>query len=77
MLDISKSNYKNWPNSYTMSNDKIELVALSDVGPRIIRYGFIGEPNQFVEFPEQSGLTGGNEWRIYGGHRITSRFIFR
>jgi hypothetical protein len=30
----------------------------------------VGGPNLFAEYPEQLGLTGGDTWRIYGGHRF-------
>jgi hypothetical protein len=48
----------------------VELILTTDVGPRVIRYGFVGDKNEFKEFPEMVGKTGGDEWRIYGGHRL-------
>ena len=62
--------YGGWPNCIRLSSGPIELVATTDVGPRIIRLGFAGENNLFKEFPEQMGKTGGEEWRSYGGHRL-------
>jgi hypothetical protein len=67
---IEKIEYKGWPNCYRLSNDLVDLVVTSDVGPRIIRYGFIGEPNEFKENAEELGKTGGEAWRAYGGHRL-------
>jgi len=29
-------------------NDQIELVTPTDIGPRILRFGFIGQQNEFV-----------------------------
>lgn len=46
MISIVKINYKGWCNSFRVSNGKLELVVLADVGPRIIRYGFVGDVNQ-------------------------------
>jgi len=54
--------YKGWKNCCRLTNGKLELVVTADVGPRIIRFGFVDGENEF--------LTGGNEWRIYGGHRL-------
>ena len=62
--------YSNWQNCLRLANAKIELIATIDVGPRIIRFGFIGKQNEFAEYPEQVGLTGGNTYRSYGGHRL-------
>lgn len=67
---IEKVEFGGWPNCYRMTNGEIELVATTDVGPRIIRFGFVNERNLFKVFPEQLGKTGGEEWRIYGGHRL-------
>lgn len=62
--------YGGWPNCVRLSNGRLELVATTDVGPRIVRFGYEGGPNLLAEFPEQAGLTGGDTWRIYGGHRL-------
>lgn len=69
-LKISKEEYGGWPNCYRLSNGIIDLVVTTDVGPRIIRFGFFGGENVFKEYPEMLGRTGGDEWRIYGGHRL-------
>lgn len=65
-----KFSFGGWKNCIRMANDEIELVATTEVGPRIERFGFIGGQNLFREIPEQQGKTGGKEWRIYGGHRL-------
>jgi len=65
-----KINYCGWPNCIRLFNDEIELVVTTDIGPRIVRVGFINKQNLFYLEPEQRGKTGGDEWRIYGGHRL-------
>ena len=45
-------------------------MVLADVGPRVISYAFVGGENIFHEVPEQAGLTGSSEFRLYGGHRL-------
>lgn len=67
---MRKVAYAGWKNCYKLSNGKIELILTGDVGPRIIRFGFVGGPNEFCEWPEQLGTTGGKQWKIYGGHRL-------
>lgn len=59
-----------WEQCVRLANPKIDLVVTTAVGPRIARLGFVGERNEFWEIPEQQGLTGGDEWRLYGGHRL-------
>lgn len=69
-VSIFRIPYGGWPNCYAITNGDIEAVATTDVGPRIIRLGFRGGENIFQEFPDQLGVRGGDEWRIYGGHRL-------
>jgi hypothetical protein len=70
VIRIEKKEYRGWKNAFHLSNDAVELVVLSDVGPRIVRYAFCGQENQFHEFDDQAGKLGGAEFRLYGGHRL-------
>ncbi len=69
-VTVEKIEYAGWPNCYRVSNGEVELVVTSDVGPRIIRYGFVGGQNLFVELEEDLGRTGDEGWRLYGGSRL-------
>ena len=69
-VKVEKIAYGGWPNCVRMTNGTVELVATTDVGPRIIRFGFVGQDNEFFEDPNQIGKTGGSEWMSYGGHRF-------
>jgi hypothetical protein len=69
-MKVEKITYGGWQNCYRLTNGVMELVVTADVGPRIIRCGFVGDSNVFKEYPEMLGRTGGDEWRIYGGHRL-------
>jgi hypothetical protein len=70
LLIMESINYGGWPNCCRLANALVEVVVTADVGPRIIRFGFVGEANEFKEYPEMLGQVGGDEWRIYGGHRL-------
>jgi len=67
---MDRISYAGWDNCYRLSNRAIELVVTADVGPRVIRLATRRGPNLFKEFEDMLGLTGGDEWRIYGGHRL-------
>lgn len=69
-MDIKKVAYKGWKNCVRLSNRLVDLVITTDVGPRVIRYGFAGRNNMFKEYEDTLGKTGGNTWRLYGGHRL-------
>lgn len=62
--------YSGWSRCLRMTNGTIDLIATTEVGPRIIRFGFNDGPNEFVEYPDQMGKTGGDAYRSYGGHRL-------
>jgi len=67
---MEKISYGGWDNCFRLSNGKIELIVTADVGPRIIRFGFIDRENMFKEFSEQMGKTESSEWLSFGGHRL-------
>lgn len=69
-MTVCKKPYGGWPNCYWLTNGRLELVVTTDVGPRIIRFGFVGEANVLREYPKLLGRSGGAEWLIYGGHRL-------
>ena len=69
-LKCEKIAYKGWPNCLRLTNGKLEIVVATDVGPRIIRFGKVGSQNFMKEFPQFLGKTGGQDWCIYGGHRL-------
>jgi hypothetical protein len=67
---IEEINYLGWKRNLLLRQNGVELVITLDVGPRLIRYAFVGGQNVFKEYPEQLGKSGENEWRIRGGHRF-------
>lgn len=52
------------------SNGIVDVAVTVDCGPRIIRYGFVGEHNQFCENHSEKVSVGEDFWRIRGGHRL-------
>lgn len=69
-VKVQKAEYKGWPNCYRVSNGEIELIVTGDVGPRVIRFGFVGGQNLFKEFPEQLGHSGEEKFQLRGGDRV-------
>jgi hypothetical protein len=67
---VEKVGYKGWPNCYRVSNGEVELIVTSDVGPRVIRFGFVGGQNVLKEFTEQLGKTGEKDFQLRGGSRV-------
>jgi hypothetical protein len=69
-VTVEKIDFKGWPNSYRMTNGELELVVTGDVGPRVIRLGFVGGQNVFKEHAGEIGTSGEPTWRNRGGHRL-------
>ena len=69
-VTVEKTAYKGWPNCYRVTNGEIELVVTGDVGPRIIRFGFVGGQNLFKEYADQLGKTGEEKFQLRGGSRV-------
>jgi hypothetical protein len=67
---LERIRYRGWENAYRISNNAVALIVLADVGPRVISYHFIGGENIFHEVAEEASLTGGSDFRLYGGHRL-------
>jgi hypothetical protein len=67
---IEKISYGGWPNCYRLTDGTLELIVTSDIGPRVIRCGFVGGQNFFREFEDQLGHSGERDWQIRGGHRL-------
>ena len=68
--NIEQVSWGGWPNCYRLANSEIELILTADVGPRVIRCGFVGGPNVFKEYAEELGGMGEATWKIRGGHRV-------
>jgi hypothetical protein len=69
-IKIEPTSYGGWANCYRVSDGETELVVTTDVGPRVMRYGFVGERNLFVEIADQRGKSGETWWAMRGGHRL-------
>src|SRR5947209_9343419 len=69
-VKVEKTAYAGWKNCYRVSNGEVELIVTADVGPRVIRYGFVGGQNLFKEYAEQLGGAGEEKFQLRGGDRV-------
>ncbi|MCB9435614.1 MAG: hypothetical protein H6673_01305 [Anaerolineales bacterium] len=69
-MKIEQITYHGWEHCYRLTDGRVELIVVADIGPRIISFRRLDSANILKEFPNALGLTGGNQWRIYGGHRF-------
>lgn len=69
-VKIEKIAYAGWDNCYRMTNGDVELIAVADIGPRIIHLSFTGGENLFNVSKNDLGLKKSDAWRSFGGHRF-------
>jgi len=69
-VQVEKTSYKGWQNCHRVSNGEVELIVTADVGPRVIRFGFVGGQNLFKEYSEQLGKSGEEKFQLRGGDRV-------
>ncbi len=55
-----------------LSNGTVELVIVTGIGPRIVRYAFVGGDNALGEVAADARptTTALGDWYLYGGHRL-------
>lgn len=63
-------NYLTYGKCVRLANQEIEIIITLEVGPRIIRCGFIGEKNLFADNLSGSIKVPSGVWKSYGGHRL-------
>ncbi len=69
-MEYKLSAYGMWERCCYITNGIIELIVTLEVGPRIIRFGFINQRNEFHEYIDQVALKNDGKYHSYGGHRI-------
>ncbi|BCS33785.1 hypothetical protein TBR22_A30120 [Luteitalea sp. TBR-22] len=53
-----------------MTNGTVEVLLATEIGPRILRYGFVGGDNLLGWVPETTVKTALGDWKPWGGHRL-------
>lgn len=68
-MQLEQITYRGLANCYRLSNDTIDLIITAGFGPRLLRFGFVGQENEFFE-AEPLEAPRDDVWRLYGGHRL-------
>lgn len=67
-INITEVTYGEFGKCIKIDNGIVDVFVTVEVGPRIIRYGFVDERNIFNETPEKATAESG--WKPLGGHRL-------
>jgi hypothetical protein len=57
-----------WKEAYRLEAGGTELIAVTEIGPRIVSLRLPGQPNILLEASKDNFVRG--DWRIWGGHRF-------
>jgi len=70
-VKIEKAKYAHYGNVMKLSNGTVDVMVTTDVGPRVIFYGFTGGTNILGELgPDAVNKTEFGDWHPWGGHRL-------
>jgi len=70
-VKIEKAKYSHFGNVMKLSNGTVDVMVTTDLGPRVIFYGFTGGTNILAEMgPESVVKTDLGDWHPWGGHRL-------
>ena len=70
-VKIEKAKYSHYGNVMRLSNGTVDVMVTTDLGPRIIFYGFTGGTNILGELgPDSLIKTEWGDWHPWGGHRL-------
>lgn len=67
-MSLETTEYGPFGRCVRLANDTVDLLVTADIGPRIIRFGFLGDRNELAELAPAT--IDAKAWNIYGGHRL-------
>lgn len=68
-MNIEKTTYKQWVQAYRCTIGLMELIVVTEIGPRIMSFKLKGKVN--ILYEDKTNFSVG-DWKIYGGHRFTT-----
>ncbi len=66
-MQIKETNFSNFRKCIEISCNKKKMIITTELGPRILFFGF---ENENVLFIDENKKIGRGNWKIYGGHRF-------
>jgi len=68
VMNVEKTGYKDWQEAYTLTINDMQMVVVTEVGPRVMSLSVGGGEN--ILFNDDALEIQAGDWRIYGGHRF-------
>lgn len=70
MTALERVEYLGLRDCVRLTNGEVDVVMATAIGPRVLRYGRVGEHNVFGEWPDLTVETELGTFRPWGGHRL-------
>lgn len=70
MVELKQVDFYGFKGALELNNGIVKLIVTTDVGPRILFYGFNGGQNFMKVFEQESAPVRDGKWHSYGGHRL-------
>ena len=77
MIELKQVDFYGFKNALELNNGIVKLIVTTDIGPRILFYGYNGGQNFMKVFEHESAPIRDGEWHNYGGHRLWYAHITR
>ena len=68
---MQRINYRDLPNCFMVSNDLVDVIVTTDIGPRILSYSFKKSLNILEDSTDLVIQTEEGKWKAIGGHRLS------
>jgi hypothetical protein len=70
-LQIEPTEFRGWRGAYRLRLEEVEMVVVTEVGPRVLSLSVGDGPNLLFVDEETAGQGQGDaDWHVYGGHRL-------
>ena len=70
MIELQQVDFYGFKNALELTNGIVKLIVTTDIGPRILFYGYENGQNFMKVFDHESAPIHDGEWHNYGGHRL-------
>lgn len=70
MVELKQVDFYGFKNALELNNGIVKLIVTTDIGPRILFYGYTNGQNFLKVFENESAPIRDGEWHNYGGHRL-------
>ncbi len=70
MIELKQVDFYGFKNALELNNGIVKLIVTTDIGPRILFYGYNDGQNFMKVFEHESAPLCDGEWHSYGGHRL-------